>query len=642
MLIPVHAWWAVERVEMPVAIVDVEPFAWVVTESIGTREAALTRACVLVPVEAFVASICGFSAQAGAVAGVPVVTIAAIVVVNALACAVASVPEVVVSAWFLKAVAAAGSHVPVEALGAFVSKAAALAVLAILVNEPVLTALALLLFALPSAVSGVPVLSFAGLVSWRAQALAASVVPEESLVAAGSGWQADATARVIVPPVVRSTACCTSWLKAHAGALILTPVEVNGAGLGSAAAPALLVVPDLVVSANLGMADAFATRSVIIVERSAGGLERSTSAFDEVPVLCDIAGASIFAQARARVSVPEKSRITALGVADALMDVEVPVFAVGAELWVGLAISRAVSVDVPEVASCAVLRFLLAAASNGVEVPGVAAPIVGAASALAGRKVPGVAGSTSIGRRSARASTFAGVPEFAFSAALSWWQADALAAVGRPVLVVIARASRLEAVALAAFIVENVVAGASLRQAAAAAAMVGIAVPELVRTAVLRSAVARAGRRVPVVGVVFALVRQDRASALLRAEVVPDTVGVLVRAWARVVFHAVPSASRAVPGVHRVFAGSRSHSGVACTSAMRDTPVRSRCARNIRLGFTFAGAGVIIIKNIIGSAFDCLHANALFREGVPRCVLAAFSGNASANANVAGCRAVRR
>lgn len=139
------------------------------------------------------------------------------------------------------------------------SKAAALTVLTVLVNEPVFAALALLLFALPSAVSGVPVLSFAGLFSWRTQALAAAVVPEESFVAAGSGWQADATARVIVPPVVRSTTCFTSWLKAHASALILTPVEVIGAGLGSAAAPALLVVPDLVVSANLGMADAFTT-----------------------------------------------------------------------------------------------------------------------------------------------------------------------------------------------------------------------------------------------------------------------------------------------------------------------------------------------------------------------------------------------
>lgn len=108
------------------------------------------------------------------------------------------------------------------------------------------------------------------------------------------------------------------------------------------------------------------------------------------------------------------------------------------------------------------------------------------------------------------------------------------------------------------------------------------------------------------------------------------------------VFHAVPTASRAVPSVHSVVAGSWSLSGVAFASAMRDTPVRSRCARNIRLGFTFAGAGVIIIKNIIGSAFDCLHANALFCEGVPRRVLAAFSGNASANANVAGCLAVRR
>lgn len=93
---------------MPVAIVDVKPFAWVASEGISTREAALTAACVLIPVEAFVASFAGFSAQAGAVAGVPVGTLGTLVVVNALACAVASVPEVVVSAWFLEAVAAAG------------------------------------------------------------------------------------------------------------------------------------------------------------------------------------------------------------------------------------------------------------------------------------------------------------------------------------------------------------------------------------------------------------------------------------------------------------------------------------------------------------------------------------------------------
>lgn len=191
------------------------------------------------------------------------------------------------------------------------------------------------------------------------------------------------------------------------------------------------------------------------------------------------------------------------------MDVEVPVLAVGARLRVEFASARTVSVDVPEVASCAVLRLLLAAAGNGVEVPAVAAPIVGAASALAGRKVPGVAGSTRSGRRSARASTFARIPEFAFTATSSGWQADALAVVGGPVLVFIAQASWFEAVALAAFIVENVVVGASLRQAAAAAAMLGIAVPELVWTAVLRSAVACTGRRVPVVRGVFALVRKD-------------------------------------------------------------------------------------------------------------------------------------
>lgn len=97
----------------------------------------------------------------------------------------------------LEAVAAAGVDVPVEAIFALLDHAAALAVLTVLVLEPVLSGFALLGGAFTSAGVGVPVFAKGTFCRWLAEASAAFVVPEV-VGFASSKVSADALAESII------------------------------------------------------------------------------------------------------------------------------------------------------------------------------------------------------------------------------------------------------------------------------------------------------------------------------------------------------------------------------------------------------------------------------------------------------------
>lgn len=329
-------------------------------------------------------------------------TFAAREVLNTFACTVATIPEVVLSAGLLEAVAAASSDVPEEALSTCLSHAAALTIVGVLVDEPVEASLTFLFRALPSAVSGVPVLTVVCFASWRAEALTAFVVPVEACIAASSWCFANTLATVIVPEVAL---IAVTGVNAHAIAVVLAPEESEWAGLWLASAHALIRVEDFVVAANLGSANALADSVVPDLRRSVGVVRAElwkhfASAATEVPVLAVSARPRV-AQALAIVGAPEGAFAAFAVVAHALVDVEVPVLTACAVAWNLLTHARAVFLDVPEVANSASLGLLFAAAVDGVEVPSVAAEVVWAASAVASVEVPGVAMFAGGRRRSA-------------------------------------------------------------------------------------------------------------------------------------------------------------------------------------------------------------------------------------------------
>lgn len=105
----------------------------------------------------------------------------------------------------LEAVAAAGIDVPVEAIFALLDHATALAVLTVLVLEPVLSGFALLGSAFTSAGVGVPVLVISACCRRFAEASAAFVVPEVIGVAS-SKVSTDAFAERIIKELRSSVA----------------------------------------------------------------------------------------------------------------------------------------------------------------------------------------------------------------------------------------------------------------------------------------------------------------------------------------------------------------------------------------------------------------------------------------------------
>jgi len=426
--------------------------------------------------------------------------------------------------------------------------------------------------------------------------------------------------------------------------VVLTPEETNWACLWLASAHALFVVKDFVIATNLGSADASTFTTVggvvpevgVSVDAFAHMWNFSASTQVEAPVFSFVVAINVRGTlAIAVVGTPEGAFFTKYVVADTVVNVEIPVFTTRASVRNLLAIASSILMDVPEIANCTLLRLLFAAAVHSVEVPSVTAEVVWAASAFAGVEVPSVASLACSCRRSTRAGALARVPELIFTAAICRWQAQALAGVDGPVLIDSACACWLEAVALAAFIVENIVAWAGLAQAAAHASI--FAVEELVRAAMLNVAVANAACRVPV-EVWWAVVWQDRAATLIGAVVELLSITILIRARILMIFEAVPNTGVTVPGVSAVTRVCRSLSWRANAAAVVLTPVTSITAKDFGVWHAFASA-VVIIKLIIRSAIVS-NASAFtfsWRCPYPSFVLCAFAWDHHTEAIVSVC-----
>lgn len=168
---PVFAGWAGQRMTIPLAFFPVKPFIGVSEDFILTWVIALAAAGVFIPVlSVSIGMETAFLRRAltSAIACVPVLTKWAIVFALASAFASASVPVLEFRASLLFALAAAIPGVPVKAISAFVRKAAALAVLTILVLVPEESSVAVLNLAFPSAGTGVPVLTSEFIIGWSA------------------------------------------------------------------------------------------------------------------------------------------------------------------------------------------------------------------------------------------------------------------------------------------------------------------------------------------------------------------------------------------------------------------------------------------------------------------------------------------
>lgn len=481
--LPVGAWRAVCWGVSPFAVLRVKPLTWVGIEVCDAGEPALAQTGGLIPVESGNAALSGWSAHALASAGVPVLANTTRGLDVALAFAVAGIPVVGLWASLLKAVTAAGVDVPVITFVALVGKASALTVQSVFRHEPVLTSRALSGLTLPSAGAGVPELTWKSAIDGRqAEAFTALKVPVVELVTSTRRLSADALAVLIVPPLVFTAGSITLGFKAHAIAVVLAPEVVHWTGFGLAAAHTFNVIKDLVASAHLGSADARANALIIKLVHFAKVGNWKAVAGSHVPVQVVIRARLRHAEASAVVAAPEFVGFTRLLIAHALTDLKVPEVSGVAVLWVLSAHARAISMDVPEVTNRAHLRVLLAAARDSVVVPVVRARLIGAAVALTSREVPSEAWLALCRRAGALASAI--VPESAFGAVLG--EADALASVSAPVgllgdsvvVPVVASAQaffsgvgRLDALAFAAFIVENVVFWADLRGASASAAV---------------------------------------------------------------------------------------------------------------------------------------------------------------------------
>ena len=619
--IPVLAGWAVFRDRNPVATGDVEPEAFVVGNIFSRGVSALAAAGVFVPVlsEASGSSTAHLrSAQAGASAGVPVEILRAFVDVKASAFARTSIPVLEFGASLLFALAAAIVGVPVLAFSAVVGQATALAVLTILVLEPERASRASLGNAFPSAGTGVPVLAFGGItlgVAWEAEALAAFVVPvlERSASINTGGLDADALAVSVIPELVEFALLRV----AHAVAVVLAPSEAFSALLGLASAAALSNVEDLLVTANLGSASA-ATEGDIVEEVGILAVtnERLALAGNGAPVVVQTRSRAVVlgvrAEAFAVVATPDGVDRANLLVADAVGNLEVPEHTIFAVLGLLNASAVALNVGVPDEADGASLRLLLAAAADSVVELAVGAHVRWAADALAGREVPDPV--VNAGLRRAGTLAAGGVPVLILSAELGVGVANAAALINTPESLNgvsawvghegIALAFGFKAVALAAHVVENVVLGADLGDAAASAS-VGVqglsevaGVPVLVWTALLGRAAAEAVASIEVVAN-GAVGVEDSASAVGRAVVELLRFIVEIRAGVLFALHAVPDAGQLVPGDLSVPGRGLGFVGVADARARFATPVVVLGA--FVIGEALATA-IIIIKIIICSA----------------------------------------
>lgn len=253
------------------------------------------------------------------------------------------------------------------------------------------------------------------------------------------------------------------------------------------------------------------------------------------------------------ISIPEEVGRAGLLVANAVSNLEVPELAVGAVLGLLDASSDASDISVPDEADSASLGLLLTAAADCVVELSVGANVSGAAHALAGCVVPNLV--IKAGLRRAGALAAASVPVFVIGATFRVGVANAAAFFDTPEGFdwistgvrneAIALTGGLEAVALAAHVVKDIVFRAHLGDATASAA-IGIvlfgeiaSVPVLVWTAFLRSTSTEAVTSIEIVAD-WAVSVQDTASAVFSAVEESLSLGIEGRAGLVNVLHAVP------------------------------------------------------------------------------------------------------
>ena len=262
---------------------------------------------------------------------------------------------------------------------------------------------------------------------------------------------------------------------AHAVTVVFGPSESSRALFGLASALALDGVKDLVVTANLGSADAVASRLVVNAEWiSACSANWEACAIFSAPVVVFTSARAVVvgvgAMALALVATPELVIGAIFLVADAFSDLEVPEFGVSAVSWRNSALTGSVLAGVPEVSDSARLGLLFAAAADCVEELSAWAHVRWAASALAGGEVPGKVAFAVL--RRASACTQGGVPVFIGFAKFGVGVANAAAFFSRPEGInlgstnvwrpVVALACGFKAVALALNVVEDIILRADL------------------------------------------------------------------------------------------------------------------------------------------------------------------------------------
>ena len=262
---------------------------------------------------------------------------------------------------------------------------------------------------------------------------------------------------------------------AHAVTVVFGPSEASWALFGLASALALDGVKDLVVTANLGSADAVASRLVVNAEWiSACSANWDACALFSAPVVVFTSARAVVigvsATALALVATPELVIGAIFLVADAFSDLEVPEFGGSAVSWRNSALTGSVLAGVPDVSDSARLGLLFAAAADCVEELSAWAHVRWAASALAGGEVPDKVAFAVL--RRAGACTQGGVPVFIGFAKFGVGVANAAAFFSRPEGIncgstnvwrpVVALACGFKAVALALNVVEDIILRADL------------------------------------------------------------------------------------------------------------------------------------------------------------------------------------
>jgi len=257
--------------------------------------------------------------------------------------------------------------------------------------------------------------------------------------------------------------------------VVFGPSESSWALFGLASAPAVDGVKDLVVTANLGSADAKASRLVVNAEwLNACSADWDALAFFSAPVVVFTSARAVVvgvcAIALALVATPEFAIGAFLLVADAISDLEVPEFGVSAVSWRNSALTGSVRMVVPDVSDSARLGLLFAAAADCVEELSAWANVNWTASAFAVGEVPDKVVFAFL--RRARASTQGSVPVFIGCAKLGVGVANAAAFFSRPEGInlgstfvrrpVVALAFGFKAVALALNVVEDIILRADL------------------------------------------------------------------------------------------------------------------------------------------------------------------------------------